>query len=74
MLTLERWRPLPPPADKIAWQAGKGRYHNYKNWATESVRADAQWWAKCLCFALLVLLLIDIGLLWQAITAGAGRS
>jgi hypothetical protein len=55
MLTQERLLPLPAPADKIAWQPGKGWYHNLKNWTTESVRADSQWWSKALCFGLVAM-------------------
>lgn len=52
-----RVRPLPPPPEAIAWQEGRSWYHNMKNLAAETVRADASYFAKLGSFLVLVLLL-----------------
>lgn len=57
MLVTERWLPIPPAPEAIAWQPGKGWYHNMKNWTTEAFRADAQWWSKAMCFGVVVLII-----------------
>ena len=62
MLVTERLLPIAPAPEAIAWQPGKGWYHNLKNWTTESVRADSQWWSKALCFGLVAMLAIGLGI------------
>ena len=39
---------------RLTWRTA---YHHLKNITTECVRADAQWWSKFFCFALLVAVL-----------------
>ena len=43
--------PNPPPPDKIIWQPEDWWWHNLKNYTTEIMRADCQWWSKVGCFA-----------------------
>ena len=57
MLT-ERLLPVPPTIDRVAWQDQETVYHNLKNFTTETLRADCQWWSKCLSFILYIQLIL----------------
>lgn len=46
--------PMSPSPDAIAWNGGLTWYHNMKNHAAETVRADCSYWAKTFCFIILV--------------------
>ena len=46
--------PMSPSPDSIAWNGGLTWYHNMKNHAAETVRADCSYWAKTFCFIILV--------------------
>ncbi len=54
MLIRERLTPIKPDPSKIVWQSDRSWYHNMKNQSTEALRADAQWWSKCLAFTTLI--------------------
>jgi hypothetical protein len=58
MVLFERGLPNLPPADRTEHEVGW--YHSAKNYTTECLRADAQWWSKCLCFMVLVLAVVAL--------------
>ena len=51
-MLFERALPIAPTQAKIAWQWGRGGFHNLKNLTTETIRADVQWWSKALSFVI----------------------
>jgi hypothetical protein len=59
MILFERLRPIRPTAEKLAQGIGPDSswYHIAKNFYTEMLRADAQWWGKCLSFLIVALVI-----------------
>lgn len=58
----ERWPKKPAPM-KIAWDAEESWYHNTKNFWTETVRADCEWWGKLLAHIIVILIVVIVALL-----------
>lgn len=54
-MLFERLKPLAPSPMKVAFDPGRSFYHNYKNLATETLRADCQWFSKFLAFVIVAL-------------------
>ena len=52
-----------PAAERLAWELDGTWFDNLKNIWTELIRADPQWWGKCLAFIILSLIATNIYLL-----------
>lgn len=50
----EQWLPAKPLPESVAWQSKRSWFHNMKNLWTETIRADCEWWGKCLAFVICV--------------------
>lgn len=59
-MLFERAVPRLPPVERLKWDDDESWFHNLKNITTEFMRADPQWWSKCLCFCVLVLILTTL--------------
>lgn len=53
LMLFERWKPNLPPEEQITKEGSW--FHRFKDRTTETIREDAQWWSKFLCFVILLL-------------------
>lgn len=59
-MLFERVLPNKPDPMKIAFDPGRSWYHNFKNVTSETLRADCQWWSKCLAFVIVLLAIFGV--------------
>jgi hypothetical protein len=52
--------PKAPDPERIEWEADRSWFHNTKNLATETVRADCEFWQKCFGFVILAQFILFI--------------
>lgn len=58
LMPMKRWLPRRPPAERVAWEDGYTWTHYAINLWVEWLRADPQWWGKCLAFLLVVAVIL----------------
>jgi hypothetical protein len=46
--------PHSPEPERYSWEDDRSWFHNTKNYATETVRADVEFWTKCMLFVILL--------------------
>lgn len=56
----ERWHPRLPPPERLVPAYPGSWYHFMKNYTTEHVGHDANWWSRCLMFSLVIFHLIGL--------------
>lgn len=54
LMPMKRWLPRKPIPDLVERDPSEAWTHHAINVWVESVRADPQWWGKCLAFLLVV--------------------